>query len=705
MLLSIGMIVKNEEKYLPKCLEGLKAILDNVDSELIIADTGSADSTVDIAKRYTDNVFYFEWCDDFSAARNATLEKSKGKWFMFIDADEIITDASEIISFFNSGEYKSYDSATYIQRNYLYEGSNDYNDFNAARMVKITPNTSFVNEIHEALDSFGGNIKVFGTVAHHYGYVVDDNAKQKKFERNNKMLIKKLEDNPDDQGVYVELSQSYRGIKDYTTAEKYIIEGITRFEKRVGTDDTVNKYLHYAMYIQAAIIYFEQNKYEAAIKILKKYFIKKNEKLCSDSDVYAMLIIAYSNIGEYEKAVSSYNNFLTAYKNYKTGKIKSLDLLYRVMIYITEYAVIELAVYAAYSAAKVGDVTQAKKIISDIDLEYIKSSDNNYDEIFEKLLEVSKEISDYKIVIDIVNCENTKISLVMKKIINNNYENYPTIREILNGEVNDSTFLKMLEIKELDKSGENIEDKINDMLTDFEFTSAYSNIFYYLLKNNISVEKTSGINNINDTFKIIRALANNKKEMLPILKNYMAKIEEPKTFLEIAFVFGLYEILLDKCTEFREGDAEEIFNKYAEFSETYLAAACNSEMLNDHQIIAYPSNIQFAYYSNNAVKLLKNGDTAKVVSLFRMALKADNSKSDIIKIILNEVQKKIDASKKINNEFEAYAQKVKMAIMGLLNNGDFVNARKFIETYKQINKSDTDIVHLEKRLEILENNK
>ena len=106
MQLSIGMIVKNEEKYLDRCLAAIKPILDSIDSELIIADTGSTDSTVEIAKKYTDNVFHFEWINDFAAARNSTLDRAKGEWYMFLDADEIFKSCNDIIHFFKSGEYK-----------------------------------------------------------------------------------------------------------------------------------------------------------------------------------------------------------------------------------------------------------------------------------------------------------------------------------------------------------------------------------------------------------------------------------------------------------------------------------------------------------------------------------------------------------------------------------------------------------------------
>ncbi|MDR0222659.1 MAG: glycosyltransferase, partial [Oscillospiraceae bacterium] len=60
-VLSVGMIVKNEEKYLEKCLSALKPLLDAVSSELIIVDTGSTDKTVEIAGRFTDKVYRFNW--------------------------------------------------------------------------------------------------------------------------------------------------------------------------------------------------------------------------------------------------------------------------------------------------------------------------------------------------------------------------------------------------------------------------------------------------------------------------------------------------------------------------------------------------------------------------------------------------------------------------------------------------------------------
>ena len=84
MKLSAVLIVKNEEKHLDKCLQSIKGV-----DEIIIADTGSTDGTVAIARKYTDKIFLnYKWNDNFAEARNYALSKARGEWIISIDADE-----------------------------------------------------------------------------------------------------------------------------------------------------------------------------------------------------------------------------------------------------------------------------------------------------------------------------------------------------------------------------------------------------------------------------------------------------------------------------------------------------------------------------------------------------------------------------------------------------------------------------------------
>lgn len=85
--ISLCMIVKDEEQSLERILEPMEDIAD----EIIIVDTGSSDSTKDIAAKYTSLVFDYKWNDDFAAARNFACEKATMDYWMWLDADDIIT--------------------------------------------------------------------------------------------------------------------------------------------------------------------------------------------------------------------------------------------------------------------------------------------------------------------------------------------------------------------------------------------------------------------------------------------------------------------------------------------------------------------------------------------------------------------------------------------------------------------------------------
>ncbi len=83
-LLSLCIIVKNEEKNIGECLKSAKGLAD----EIIVTDTGSIDKTVEIAKSYGAKIEHFEWIKDFSAARNYCISKATCRWIIWLDADD-----------------------------------------------------------------------------------------------------------------------------------------------------------------------------------------------------------------------------------------------------------------------------------------------------------------------------------------------------------------------------------------------------------------------------------------------------------------------------------------------------------------------------------------------------------------------------------------------------------------------------------------
>ncbi len=86
--ISLCMIVKNEEKVLARCLDSIVDLMD----EIIIVDTGSTDATKEIAARYTDRIYDFEWIQDFSAARNFAFSKATKEYIYSADADEVLDE-------------------------------------------------------------------------------------------------------------------------------------------------------------------------------------------------------------------------------------------------------------------------------------------------------------------------------------------------------------------------------------------------------------------------------------------------------------------------------------------------------------------------------------------------------------------------------------------------------------------------------------
>ena len=88
ILISLCMIVKNEEHCIYRCLNSVKDFAD----EIIIVDTGSTDNTKNIACQFTEKIYDFKWVNDFSKARNFAFSKANGRYLFWLDADDYISE-------------------------------------------------------------------------------------------------------------------------------------------------------------------------------------------------------------------------------------------------------------------------------------------------------------------------------------------------------------------------------------------------------------------------------------------------------------------------------------------------------------------------------------------------------------------------------------------------------------------------------------
>lgn len=236
--LTIVMIVKNEEDKLAKCLDAAQTVAD----EIVIVDTGSNDQTVDIAKRYTANVLEMQWQDDFSAARNKSLDHASGDWCLVVDADEVIQNPSkartQILEFIR--ERSSHAIGTVEIQS---QSGPDEDGLVAIQHTNrlFTRNCfRYQGAIHEQLVAIGDH-KVFsehtGVVYQHTGYRHDAGDSDHKAYRNIPLLEKELITNPNDEYYLYQLGQAHFTIKSFKAAISAFEQALTaiNFESSIPT--------------------------------------------------------------------------------------------------------------------------------------------------------------------------------------------------------------------------------------------------------------------------------------------------------------------------------------------------------------------------------------------------------------------------------------------------------------------------------------
>lgn len=182
---SLCMIVKNEEASLTRCLNCAKDLVD----EIIIVDTGSKDSTKEIAKKFTDKIYYFEWIQDFAAARNYSFSKATKEYIFYLDADDIITkEDQEKFKKLKSILDKSIDSVTMLYNLNVNKDGVPTLSYRRNRLVKRSKNFKWYGRVHNFL-------QVSGNIIHSDIAIIHDKIKPRDADRNLNIYKKMIEDN------------------------------------------------------------------------------------------------------------------------------------------------------------------------------------------------------------------------------------------------------------------------------------------------------------------------------------------------------------------------------------------------------------------------------------------------------------------------------------------------------------------------------
>ncbi len=217
-MLTLTMIVKNEERSLEDCLKSVGGVV----NEIVVVDTGSTDRTIEIAESYKAKIFKFNWVNDFSAARNYALEKSSGDWILYLDADERLSPDSipELKRLTEREEREAYFCTIY--------NTGNINRIPSIWMyVRLFPNNKkirFEGAVHEQIEQSikkenfrisQSNIKII-----HTGYDLDKKQLKQKAERNLKILLNEYKKSMSSYYAY-QIGQTYGVLENGKSAIEY----------------------------------------------------------------------------------------------------------------------------------------------------------------------------------------------------------------------------------------------------------------------------------------------------------------------------------------------------------------------------------------------------------------------------------------------------------------------------------------------------
>ncbi len=317
ILLTISILISDRPDTVRKCLDSIQPLREQVCSELILVDTGCGGQVRSIIEEYTDQIIDFEWCRDFAKARNAGLERARGKWFLYMDDDEWFEDVSAIVRFFNSGEYKIYGVGLYTVRNYADMAGSRYTEMLAGRMIRLEPDIRFIYRIHECFNRAPGRTKRLNAFVHHYGYAYPTaEAARAHGARNIGLLQEELEEHPGNMRLTLQLAQEYNVLEEPEKSLELSLKAIDMAEHGPVEED----YCLSSLYGNAINGYITLYRYDEVIQKGEEYIRSRRTDKMVKALIAGRLAMAFVDKEDYGKALEYAKYYWDVYQAYLANR-------------------------------------------------------------------------------------------------------------------------------------------------------------------------------------------------------------------------------------------------------------------------------------------------------------------------------------------------------------------------------------------------
>lgn len=238
--ISACLICKNEADNIENWIKNVKEFAD----EIIIIDTGSEDATTQIVEKCGERCYNYKWTESFAEAKNYAIEKARGKWIVFTDADEFFYYPNNVKAFLQDVDNDNSDiDAIMVPISNVDEVLNDVeiSRFNGIRIFRSKDTIRYFGNVHEALSDISApgdvaslKVMVAGKelLIRHTGY--SSNKMQAKLYRNKELIQQDIRKNGLHERHYRYLAEIYYGLGDYIQALKFSLLAIESDIQAIG---------------------------------------------------------------------------------------------------------------------------------------------------------------------------------------------------------------------------------------------------------------------------------------------------------------------------------------------------------------------------------------------------------------------------------------------------------------------------------------